>query len=152
MRPDLEDLTARGFSLARPWAGAVVRGPCRIINLESVPKMEPGGNLVVIHARAQWSPDDAEGVRELWPECPEENTPAAHPSGLIGVGLIQRIEWLPGAAVPPADGWSLGPWCITLQDIVAFSKPMQCDGYPGLFPLGERLAAHIAKAWSERPL
>lgn len=147
VNPEAPEVAVAGFSLPRPLAGAVVRGPCRVLNLASVPVLPADGLLVVIHAQARF--DSISALELAWPECPRAERD--HPTGLVGVGLLQRVEWLAAAGSSlDEDPFAVGPWCAVLTDVVAFSKPIECLGYPGFFPLGA-LGDRIARVWDGRP-
>lgn len=146
-----EDLDVLGFSLPRPLAGAVVHGPCRRINVSELKFPLPaGGMLLAIHAQDAWRAADVEAVTSLWPPCPADEK--RHPRGLVGVGLVRGVEWIPANGPAAEDPWSLGPWAIELQDVVAFKSPAALVGYPGLFKIPDALASKIATAWTARPL
>lgn len=145
------DLDVLGFSLPRPLAGAVVHGPCRRVNVAEVKFPLPaGGFLLAIHAQDAWRAADLEAVTALWPLCPADEK--RHGRGLVGVGLVRGVEWIPANGPAAEDPWALGPWAIELQDVVSFKAPAAMLGYPGLFKIPDALASKIAAAWVARPL
>lgn len=145
------DLDVLGFSLPRPLAGAVVHGPCRRVNVAEVKFPLPaGGFLLAIHAQDAWRAADLEAVTALWPVCPADEK--RHARGLVGVGLVRGVEWIPANGPAAEDPWALGPWAIELQDVVSFKAPAAMLGYPGLFKIPDALASKIAAAWTARPL
>lgn len=156
MSADHTELSVVAVSLQRPLAGAIARGPCRVVNVPQLvgragsALLPAEGLLVVIHANAGWAAADLEAVRSLWPECPPD--PKHHGEGLVAVGLLERIEWIPANGAAAEDPWATGPWALVLRDVVAFKTPVQCLGYPGLFGLPAPLEGRIRTAWLERPL
>lgn len=146
----IEGPAVRVISLGRPLAGAVIRGPCGVLNFESIDFALPAdGLLLAVHANSAWDPRQAEDARALWPECPMLD--GEHPQGLIGVGLVQAVEWIqaPGSSLA-SDPWALGPWCLLFAGTLSF-KPVPMVGYPGVRDLPDAMAARIRKAWQERP-
>lgn len=145
-----DDLEVRGLSLPRPLAGCIVPGPCRVVNTPALelPRLE-GGLLVVIHAQERWLAEDLAAALVHWPDVPTD--PNAHPAGLVGVGLLQRVEWYDAAAAVTQDAWAVGAWCLVLQDLVPFTRPVPYLGLQGLFQLPDQLANKIAGAWAGRP-
>lgn len=140
------EVAVAGFSLPRPLANAIARGPCRVLNLAAVPPLPAEGLLVVIHAQERFDP-----MALAHADPGGSVDPKDYPTGLIAVGLLQRVEFLDHHATElMQDPFATGPWCAVLVDVVPFSKPVECLGYLGFFPLGA-LGDRIARVWAGRP-
>lgn len=141
----------RVISLGRPLAGAVVDGPCGVLNLSAIDFVLPAeGLLLAIHANGKWTAADAAAVRDrgLWPECPLEAS--GHAEGLVGCGLVASVAWLPDGESD--DPWAAGPWVLTLKDRLRFRTPTPMVAYAGVRELPALLSDRIAAAWLNRPL
>lgn len=141
----------RGLTLRQPMASAIIYGPKRVENrYTNIARIPPGGLWVVIHAGKTLWPATRQGMIDAgWKKCPPiEFLPRGCALGLAHV--VRNVKYDPSRdSKLRSDKWATGPWCLVIDEVIAFEGWYEMPGKQGLWrlpPALEKIARDTLKA------
>lgn len=145
----------RALSLWRPWPWAFFHAGKRIENRTWPPPKGIVGEWVAMHAALRFDGDAWLRIRdgEFTPEgrdCPHNDPPRAHPTGIVGaflvhgafeLGTTRRVGRVTAADM--LSPYAFGPWCWVTPNVVELPEPIPCKGKQGLWTLPPDIEAVV---------
>ena len=135
----------RALTILQPFAQAIWEG---IKPWENRPRPVPStirvGDWIALHAGMRLWPQ-AEIIRELWPACPSGEQLSY---GSI-LGLWQYGGSFQHAELSNPGPWAFGPWCLKVDCVIRFSKPIPCLGHQGWWFLPEDVERLVRQEWGK---
>lgn len=116
-------------------ASAIITGPKRVENrYTNIANIPSGGIWIIIHAgKSLWPSTQQSMIDAGWKDCPPiEELPRGCALGLAHV--VKNVRYDPSQNTKLRENkWATGPWCMVIDQIIAFSKVIEMPGKQGLW-------------------